>query len=129
MGAAIGRRKDFSAEALRARWRDARKTGHRPEGSSPLRGTAPPVTTNFAMRSPAPGDSDVTSHFERESSNETKIAERSTRRAPETKRFPPDPSPRHSTPPSVDRTEGITTKARRPELSAHRSHQALSAFL
>lgn len=44
-------------------------------------GMSPPPTTNLDIFSPVPGDSDVTSHFERDSSNETKIAARSVRTA------------------------------------------------
>src|ERR1700682_2533686 len=45
--------------------------------SSPA--TSPPRTTCFDIFSPPPGDSDVTSHVDRLSSNETKIAPRSVR--------------------------------------------------
>src|SRR5580704_8428043 len=41
--------------------------------------TSPPRTTCFDIFSPPPGDSDVTSHVDRLSSNETKIAPRSVR--------------------------------------------------
>src|SRR6478609_7296680 len=45
--------------------------------SSPA--TSPPRTTCFDIFSPPPGDSDVISHVDRLSSNETKIAPRSVR--------------------------------------------------
>src|SRR3977135_57481 len=41
--------------------------------------TSPPRTTCFDIFSPPPGDSDVISHVDRLSSNETKIAPRSVR--------------------------------------------------
>src|SRR4249920_1482224 len=43
--------------------------------------TSPPRTTCFDIFSPPPGDSDVISHVDRLSSNETKIAPRSVRTA------------------------------------------------
>ena len=44
-------------------------------------GTSPPGTTTFDIFSPAPGESDVIIHFDRESSRETKMAARSVRTA------------------------------------------------
>ena len=40
---------------------------------------SPPGTMCLDILSPPPGESEVTSHFERDSSNETNIAARSTR--------------------------------------------------